>query len=373
MARAPKDDIDRFIMENYKSLTDLDLTARLNELGLPIGHEAVRKRRQQLGCEKTNTGGWSYAKKIAALGISDNDWKVAWDKSEGLSVLVDNPNYRKDSFNELKQSFIDEMNRYSPKYPVIKRTKVKDAHCLIVNITDVHIGENTQEMLKRCNLALDEIVNYSSLFPIEKIIFVGGNDIIHVDTMHHTTTKGTQLHAEMSPQEIFLTAKLLYISLIERLLTIADVHYIHIPDNHGELSGFHLSELIAAWFNNNKHVTFDTSSEFRKCVVYGQNFLAFAHGHGVKDNERPLDFATVFAQQWGQTTFRYGYLGHIHHNKSIISKHIKEQPGIELQWLRSTQLRNPYEKLNGYHSSAGVSTFIHHPTKGQIARFNTNF
>lgn len=374
MARDPKDEIDQFILDNHEKYTDERLVEKLNELGLTIGVEALRKRRRAMGIQKaTNSGSQYYKAQIERLGIKDTDWKMAWDKSDGLSVLVHNPLFKKDSFLEFKEKAIEEMQRYSPKYPTIKRTEVKDAHCLVVNITDVHIGENTELSIARCQDALADIVHKSSLFLIDRVIFVGGNDVIHVDTMHHTTTKGTQLHAQISPQEIFTKAKTLYISLIEQLAAIADVHYIHVPDNHAELSGFHLSDVVASWFRNAKNITFDTSAQYRKCYVYGDNLLAFAHGHGVKDNERPLDIATAFPKEWGSTQHRYCYLGHVHHNKSIISKNIKEMNGIEVQWLRSTQPRNEYESLSGYHSKAGVSTFIHHPTKGQVARFNVNF
>lgn len=374
MSRAPRDKIDEFIVAHHDTYTDERIVEKLNDIGLTIGVEALRKRRRAMGIQKTtNQGNLYFRSQIERLGITDDDWKMAWDKSDGLSVLVHNPNYRKQTFNDFKESFIKEMQEYSPKYPQIKRTKIKDGHCLVVNMTDIHVGENTETVINRCHAAIDDIITKSSVFPISQIIFAGGNDVIHIDTDHHTTTKGTQLHAEMRPEAIFVKAKDLYVALIEKLLTIAPVHYVHIPDNHAKISGFHLSELIATWFRNTQHFTADVSHHYRKRFVFGDNLICFAHGHGVRDNDRPLDFATVFAKEWGQTHHRYGYLGHIHHNKSIISKHIKEMPGIEIQWLRSVQLTNDYEDLKGYHSKAGISTFIHHPTEGQIARFNKNF
>ena len=359
--------VNEFIYEN-RDKPDSHIARQLQQQGLPVSQNAVRMRRQTLGIFKDRLGNL-----IDAKGLERKDVKIAWIKDEDVSILVHNPEFNKEQLEDVAGQLIEQMKKHAPKYPPIKRTKIKDGHLLVVNMTDIHVGENTELVIKRCHEALDDIITKSSTFPIRQIVFAGGNDVLHIDTNQHTTTKGTQLHAEMSPEKMFIKAKDLYIELIEKLLTVAPVHYLHIPDNHAKISGFHLSQVIGAWFRNQKDFSMDITKDYRKKYVFGDNLLCFAHGHGVRDNDRPLDFATVFAKEWGVTHHRYGYLGHIHHNKSIISKHIKEMPGIEIQWLRSVQPQNDYESLQGYHSKAGVSTFIHHPSEGQVARFNKNF
>jgi hypothetical protein len=366
-------EVNAFIKEN-SSKSDRELYRELVRQGINISMNAVRLRRRSMGNLKD-----SFGNLIDGKGLSRNDVKLAWLKGEDASILVHNPDFNKEQIEDVGARIIEEMKKHAPKYPKIKRAAVKhlpwmkEGHLLVVNMADIHVGENTELVIKRCHEALDDILIKATMFPISKIVFAGGNDVLHVDTDTHTTTKGTQLHAEMRPEDMFVKAKDLYIALIEKLVAFAPVHYVHIPDNHAKISGFHLSQVIEAWFHKHPEVTVDVSKDYRKRLVFGDNLVCFAHGHGVKDNDRPLDFATVFAKEWGLTRHRYGYLGHIHHNKSIISKHIKEMPGIEIQWLRSIQPQNDYESLSGYHSKAGVSLFIHHPKDGQVARFNKNF
>lgn len=71
---------------------------------------------------------------------------------------------------------------------------------------------------------------------IEKILFIGGNDILHIDTPKRTTTSGTPQDTSGMWHENFQLARKLMVDILELLLTVADVHFIYCPSNHDYMS-----------------------------------------------------------------------------------------------------------------------------------------
>jgi hypothetical protein len=59
---------------------------------------------------------------------------------------------------------------------------------------------------------------------IDKILFIGGNDILHIDNPGRTTTSGTH-RTQMGWHSNFLIAKQLYVDILEILITVADVRF----------------------------------------------------------------------------------------------------------------------------------------------------
>ena len=78
------------------------------------------------------------------------------------------------------------------------------------------------------------------------------------------------------------------VEVLEKLITVADVHYIHCPSNHDYVSGFFLSDVIKTWFHKNENITFDCSIAHRKYFRYGTNLIGATHGDGAKQNDLPL-------------------------------------------------------------------------------------
>jgi hypothetical protein len=81
----------------------------------------------------------------------------------------------------------------------------------------------------------------------------------------------------------FLTAKQLYVDIIEMLMQIAEILVIFCPSNHDYQSGFFLAQTIEAHFRLSKNVTFNCSIAHRKYAFYGTNLLGFTHGDGSKE------------------------------------------------------------------------------------------
>ena len=312
-------------------------------------------------------------------GISPEKIRHYWHKSEHFSLNVKEG----DSDNKLekfKEGLIEELSNHAPKYPIIKRTKSKDGHLLVIDPADVHIGKlcsaletgeeyNSNIAVKRVREGVQGILDKSSGFNIEMINFIGGNDILHIDTPKRTTTSGTPQDTDGMWYENFLDAKKIYVEILEMLLQVAPVFFTFNPSNHDYMSGFFLADVIKTHFRNCKDITFDTSISHRKYFKYHNNLIGTTHGDGAKNADLPLLMATEAPVEWSTTKFRYVYTHHVHHKMS------KDMIGCTVESLRSPSGTDSWHDRNGYtsHSNKAIEGFVHSKENGQVARLTHYF
>ena len=212
------------------------------------------------------------------------------------------------------------------------------------------------------------ILDKASGFQIDKILFIGGNDILHIDTPRRTTTSGTPQDTDGMWYTNFLIAKKLYVEILELLIGVADVHFTFNPSNHDYTHGFFLADVIQTWFKDCKNITFDCSIAHRKGFQYGKNLIGTTHGDGAKHQDLPLLMATEFPVEWSQTKHRYVYTHHVHHKTS------KDYIGVTVESLRSPSGTDSWHHRNGYaHVPKAVEGFVHHKEFGQCARLTHLF
>ena len=304
-----------------------------------------------------------------ARGIDFDSVIEYWDKTKEYSVRV-RPEVIQ--VKGIATDLLNEMKEYAPQYPTIFRTQSKEAHLLVIDPADVHIGKlatsfesgedyNSEIAVQRVLEGVQGILDKSAGWAIEKIALIIGNDILHIDTPKRTTTSGTPQDTDGMWYENFLKAKKLYVDVIEMLVTIADVHVMYNPSNHDYTNGFFLADVIKTWFNNSKNVTFDTSISHRKYMLYGKNLIGTTHGDGAKANDLPLLMAVEAKNEWSVSKHRYLYTHHVHHKSS------KDYIGVTVESLRSPSGTDSWHHRKGYqHAPKAVEGFIHHPIHGQV-------
>ena len=316
-------------------------------------------------------------KECKAMGIPMKDVDHYWHKGKHFSLHVKNKGV---SPEELRDDIIKAMDKHSPSYKKIKRTKSENGHLLVIDPADIHIGKlsssfetgedyDSQIAVKRVKKGVKGILQKSNGFKIDKILFVGGNDILHIDTPKRVTTAGTPQDTHGMWYDNFLTAKKLYVDILETLISVADVHFVYNPSNHDYMSGFMLSDSIQSWFRKCKNITFDCSIAHRKGFMYGQNLIGTTHGDGAKLADLPLIMANEFSKEWAEIKHRYVYTHHIHHKSS------KDYHGITVESLRSPSGTDSWHHRKGYGIGGvkAVEGFIHSKEHGQVARLTHIF
>jgi len=316
------------------------------------------------------------AEETQKLGIPTDKVKHYWHKGKHFSIFVKNEQV---TYEDIRKDLVEELKQFAPKYPKFKRTQPKEGHLLVIDPADVHIGKlceafetgedyNNQIAVQRVMEGVKGILDKTSSFDIDKILFIGGNDILHIDVPSRKTTSGTPQDTTGMWYSNFLIAKKLYIDVLELLLTVADVHFTFNPSNHDYTNGFFLADVISSWFNNNENITFDVSIAHRKGFKYGKNLIGTTHGDGAKQQDLPLLLAQEFSEWWSETKHRYVYTHHLHH------KTAKDYVGVTVESLRTPCGTDSWHHRNGYqHNPKAVEGFLHHKEHGQIARITHLF
>ena len=284
-------------------------------------------------------------------------------------------------FEEFYKQLLKDLASIDNKPKTIKRANTdqyKDSHLLVIDPADVHIGKladsfetgedyNSQIAVQRVREGVEGILDKIKCFGVDKILFVGGNDILHVDTPKNTTTSGTTQDSDSMWYNNFLTAKQLYVEILMRLLKVADVHFVFNPSNHDYMSGFFLADVIQTYFKDCENITFDCSIAHRKYFKYGQNLIGTTHGDGGKAQDLPLAMAHE-SKDWSDCRHRYIYTHHVHHKNS------KDYMGVNVESMRSPSGADSWHHRNLYqHAPKAIEGFLHHPEFGQIARITHLF
>lgn len=310
-------------------------------------------------------------------GIPVKDIKHYWHKSKKFSIFA-----KKDAPSLEKQfePIIEELRQYSPEFDPIKRKPMADPHCLIIDPADVHVGKlasfdetgqhyDIDKAVDQVDEGIDGLLSKSFGFNIDKIFFIIGNDVLHIDTPRRTTTSGTPQDTSGMWHEAFQAAKAMYIRAIEKMLPLANVHVIFNPSNHDYMSGYMLAQTIEAYYRLHPNVTFDVSIAHRKYTKYGNNMIGTSHGDGAKLDEIPAITATENPQMWNDCEYRYIFLHHLHHKVYYKFLAGKDRPGITIEYLRTPSPSDSWHHRNGYvGAKKAIEAFIHSKEHGQVAR-----
>jgi len=309
------------------------------------------------------------------IGIPIDNINHYWYKGEHFSIHVRNdvPGY-----HELKEDIIKEMDKHSPGYPKIKYPKVLDPHLFVCDPADIHLGKigtsfetgedyDNQIAVTRVLEGVRGTLHKAQSFNIDKIVFIAGNDLLHIDSPKRTTTAGTPQDTDGMWYDNFLTAKKLYVEVLETLISVAPVHVMFCPSNHDYASAFFLMDAVASWFRKCNGITFDVGISHRKYFTYGNNLIGCTHGDGAKETDLSK-LASVESKEWSTSKHRYIYVHHYH------SKRSTDYIGCTVETLRSPSGPDSWHHRNGYqHSPKAIEGFIHNPIHGQVARLTHLF
>ena len=271
----------------------------------------------------------------------------------------------------------------APKYPKIKHKK--GTHLLVINPADIHIGKyaNKRETgdkytieiaLERVLMGVNGLIAKSKGFDIDRVLFCIGNDVLHIDNVYNTTTKGTHQDCDGKWWEHYEVGLQVYVACVEMLREIAPVDCVHSMSNHDYQSGFHLAHALKSWFRNCDDVSVDCGVSHRKYYTYGSNLIGLEHGDGAKMDKLPLLMAQEQPKNWAKTTHRYWYLHHLHHKVKHKWLDAKDFIGVTVEYMRSPSSSDSWHHRKGFVGTPkAVEGFLHDKESGQVARLTHFF
>ena len=246
----------------------------------------------------------------------------------------------------------------------------KNKKIAVINLYDAHLDkipikstcgvESTLE--KNVKIFLDTIcgilVELEKVENLQYIIFPIGNDLFHTNGFNSQTKKGTQIEYFGSPEDAYYIICDAITEAIKKLAFFRPVQIVMVKGNHDEdkitTLGFWLERYFKSLQDSNSNMFHNVTVDFlrtqRKYIKFGENLIGFAHGDKEKSkiSQLPLIIATEAKELWGQTTYRKMYLGDLHHGFEYQFLKSKDQPGVEIEYLRSVGTTDTWHEDFGW-------------------------
>lgn len=171
--------------------------------------------------------------------------------------------------------------------------------------------------------AVSHLLSLGRFYPVERVLFIVGNDLLHVDSVAPGTTRGgatsrgTQQDIDTRLAKMFTAARRAVVAGIDQARTIAPVDVLVVPGNHDAQQMYRLGEVLNAWYRNDADVNVIYGPNKRKYYGYGSNVFMFTHGEEYRRqrDSLPLIFATECPPElWVAATHKEIHTGHNHIN-----------------------------------------------------------
>lgn len=415
--------INRHTPETYAQIWELSRTV-LKGNGSPNAREIARQlgihkdavtrtlRRPELDFRNPATYDAEVIAAAAAGGIEDprtlsHFWKIVKDeKGNGYSLFVKNPNTGQDVtvFDLVRQSVLEAPLK-KPK--LAPRPTETGEHLLVIDLADVHFlklcvqsetGHTYDREVARHRVieGTKSLLRLARPMGIGRILFVLGNDILHVGNSRTTTTSGTYQDSDGTIFQGFKDAASAVEEAINECAQVADVDLIHCMSNHDWLMGWALSQAIAGRLRGNSRVhatEYGLSETHRKYYRFENNLFGLTHGDGAKEEKLYGLMVKEAREHISDCPNLYWLLHHVHHkdrktrgefaylrekDHNGMTAHISgslvaEGGHLNIEYVRSPSAPDGWHDRNGYVNRQGVECFVYHPTLGQRARFTEWF
>ncbi len=375
---------------------------------LSISYSAAERRVK--AAKRWRSADPSIAAAAKAGGLSDpgnlsHFWQIAKDDDgNGYSLFVKNPETGvEESLSEMVKSAIScAMSENKPRFQVRNHDGGEDL--LVIDLADVHflklcvesetgVSYDREHAIHRVIEGTEALLRQSG--PVGRILFVLGNDILHIDGSAPKTTSGTAQDTDGSIYEGWRDAFAALKFAIEACAKVAPVDLIFCPSNHDWVMGWTLAQSLGAFFHAHPHVNstpYSMSERHRKYYRFGEALIGLTHGDGAKEESLYALMVTEAKSHISETNWRYWLLHHYHHKirkrrgldvfltekdhigmTSIHTGGATTEADCQIEYVRSPSAPDSWHDRNGYVNRQGVECFTFSPHSGMKSRFTEWF
>jgi hypothetical protein len=378
-----REDAIRMFNQN-KTLTASVIAKAICEAAkLPYNETRSRAVRGWLQPFRDNIGDHTgLVSECETVGIPAEDVKQYWYKGEHFSINVNGAVTYKSAIDEFNEYIEEVRDTIANSFEWKKNdySSVNSNNIFVPSIFDLHLGklawgEETGEdydihiAQDRFHTAINDLINKSSGYNVDEILFPVGNDIYNSDKAlpYSQTTAGTPQMDDTRWQKMFRIGVRLITEAIIKLSEIAPVKVPLVYSNHDFERVFYLGEVLSAVFANNPNVIIDNNPRVRKYYQFGKVLIATAHGHNEKPTELPLIMAQEVPDMWSSTWYREWLLGHLHHKYNLMTQTAKDYKGINVRYLTSPSAPDAWHYNKAYIGSIkGAEGFIYNKEEGLV-------
>jgi hypothetical protein len=233
--------------------------------------------------------------------------------------------------------------------PTYERQTNDNGKIVEVNFADVHLGKYVNTLVSNGEYNLDiaielyqksiqKAIEYTSHLEIDRIVYVLGQDMVNVDNIQGTTTKGTPQKTPTFYQELYERSFDCIFNTCEMLRKVAPLDIVYVKGNHDKQVSFDIIYGINKIYEQKKKdgldidVTVDYSLKQRKYKQFGDVLIGYSHGE--EEGKNIYDCMQNDVPELWHSKYRYFHLSHIHKERNML-KTKDEIGGVLFQWLGS--------------------------------------
>lgn len=278
---------------------------------------------------------------------------------------------REELFREMVEGRCEGLPREKPKKAP---TMPLDELCAVYPVGDHHLGMYAWAEEAGADYDLDEgerLLTGAMAFLTDAmpragtgvVVFLG--DLFHYDSMECVTPASKNLldsdgrYAKMVRTCVRVVRRTVEAALAKH----AKVHVIVQPGNHDPSSSIMLSEALGAIYEREPRITVDRSPSPFHYFRHGKCLIGVCHGHEARKLDKlPLLMASDRARDWGETTHRYWYTGHIHQDRVL------DVEGTRVESFRVLPPTDAWAHGKGYRSGREMKALVLHADHGETMR-----
>lgn len=322
------------------------------------------RRRSKRGTHEESPDGYHIAG-VSTLYDSEGNVKAEWvktkrDAEQELALLVE-------AVKDIAEPFAGK------SLAAVPPQTVDDDLLCVYPMGDPHIGmfswsqETGQDFdLELAESTLVEAVDHLvGLAPrASEALIINLGDFFHADTMDNKTRRsGHVLDVDTRWAKVLSVGIRTMRRCIDRALEKHQtVRVICEIGNHDDHSAIMLAICLEQFYSNNPRVIVDTSPALFHWHRFGENLIGVTHGDKVKASALPGVMAYDRKTDWGETTYRFWYTGHVHHDS------LKEYPGCIVETFRTLAPKDAWHHGQGYRSDQDMKCDVIHRQYGRINR-----
>jgi hypothetical protein len=199
-------------------------------------------------------------------------------------------------------------------------------------------------------------------------VIINLGDYFHYDNMEGQTSRSKH---SLDVDGRYAKMVQVGVKIIRQMITSAlEIHQrvrvINAVGNHDDTGALFLSVCLDHIYENEPRVVVDITPAPFHYVQHGKTMFGVHHGHTCKPANLPGVMASDQAKMWGETTHRYWYTGHIHHDTK------KEFPGVTQESFRTLAAKDAYATWGGYRSGQDSKCIVLHKLHGEVERHTVN-
>jgi hypothetical protein len=308
------------------------------------------------------------------------DFMIANNQSNAIEVTF----MRRPIESDILESF-KEIIKDMPVRRVMSKRKIYDTGVAGEMTTfDAHIAKlawaietgyrnyDLKIALKDYKYANDENLELMAPHKPEKIFYILGQDMYHMDNMAgHTTGGDHTLDVDGRITKVHPMAFAITISNIENCAKLANVvEVIWIPGNHDFLSSYMLAFAVAQYFRNCPNITVDVSQNPRKARLWGTLLVGWTHRIVGKHTVWSNELAQQFPELWGKSYFREWHHGDQHKKMDVKVTPIFTSGGVICRQITALSPVDKWHTDNVFTDAVpGGESFLWSKDNGIFANF----